>query len=120
LKYKQMDNNFSKIVILLLLLLSVFILAECGKKAPPVPPLNVPPSADDDLHSRTGGEARGLPWIIAPGKEKVKSCVTGFVKPKLKVNYIPAEADGLRGQGFEGSRGQVKTPSTLVLESWTL
>ena len=52
-----MDSSFSKSLIVLLVLLIIFVLSGCGRKAPPVPPLQGPLSSAGDLRSRTDGDA---------------------------------------------------------------
>jgi len=48
--------KFSKNLILLLLILIAFVLSGCGRKAPPVPPCQIPPSPAGDLSSRIDGD----------------------------------------------------------------
>ncbi|MBW2607508.1 MAG: hypothetical protein JRD05_07695 [Deltaproteobacteria bacterium] len=91
-----------------LIIILVFLLPGCGKKAPPIPPRQKPVPAVSDLKYSIDGDILTLAWTIPKGKEKAKTAPDGFIVyrskrpisdspckncPKLfqKVSDIPAD-----------------------------
>ncbi len=91
-----------------LIIILVFLLPGCGKKAPPVPQRQKPVPAVSDLKYSIDGDILTLTWTIPKGKEKAKTVFNGFIVyrskrpisdspckncPKLfqKVSDIPAD-----------------------------
>ena len=91
-----------------LIIILVFLLPGCGKKAPPIHPRQKPVPAVSDLKYSIDGDILTLTWTIPKGKEKAKTAPDGFIVyrskrpisdspckncPKLfqKVSDIPAD-----------------------------
>ena len=66
------------------IIILVFLLPGCGKKAPPVPPRQKPVPAVSDLKYSIDGDTLTLTWTIPKGKEKVKSVPDGFIVYRYK------------------------------------
>ena len=62
----------------------VLLLSGCGKKAPPVPPLQVPPPAVNDLTESIVGDLLELTWTYSVDKKTESSGVSGFIVYRSK------------------------------------
>ena len=67
-----------------LIIILVFLLPGCGKKAPPVPPRQKPVPAVSDLKYSIDGDILTLTWTIPKGKEKAKTAFNGFIVYRSK------------------------------------
>jgi len=67
-----------------LIIILVFLLPGCGKKAPPIPPRQKPVPAVSDLKYSIDGDILTLAWTIPKGKEKAKSAFNGFIVYRSK------------------------------------
>jgi len=66
------------------IIILVFLLPGCGKKAPPVPPQQKPVPAVSDLKHSIDGDMLTLTWTIPKGKEKEKTAPDGFIVYRYK------------------------------------
>jgi hypothetical protein len=66
------------------IIILVFLLPGCGKKAPPVPPRQKPVPAVNDLKYGIDGNILTLTWTIPKEKEKAKSAFNGFIVYRSK------------------------------------
>jgi len=99
-----------------IIIILVFLLPGCGKKAPPIPPRQKPVPAVSDLKYNIDGDILTLAWPIPKGKEKVD--LDGFIVyrykrsvsdspckncPKLfqKVSDIPIHTPGYENKNIE-------------------
>ncbi len=64
------------------IIILVFLLPGCGKKAPPVPPRQKPVPAVSDLKYNIDGDILTLAWTIPKGKEK--AIPDGFIVYRYK------------------------------------
>lgn len=67
-----------------IIIILVFLLPGCGKKAPPVPPRQKPVPAVSDLKYSIDGDTLILTWTIPKGKEKEKTVPDGFIVYRYK------------------------------------
>ena len=61
------------------LIISVYMLSGCGKKAPPKPPRESNPPQVEDLGYSISEDSIKLSWTIPKTSEKAKSPATGFL-----------------------------------------
>lgn len=68
----------------IIMLAAVFLFFGCGKKAPPVPPRQVPPPAVNDLASTVDGDLLELTWTYSMGEANKSAGVSGFIVYRSK------------------------------------
>lgn len=66
------------------IIIFVFLLPGCGKKAPPVPPQQKSVPAVSDLKHSIDSDMLTLTWTIPKGKEKEKTVPDGFIVYRYK------------------------------------
>ncbi|MBU0988304.1 MAG: hypothetical protein KKH68_13735 [Proteobacteria bacterium] len=81
-----MLKGIAKVLILqgALLIVTAFLLSGCGRKAPPVPPLQAAPPTVGDLSAGRDGDTIALTWTIPKHKGEIPRSLKGFIVYRAK------------------------------------
>jgi hypothetical protein len=92
---KKLYKNFNTHLILpfSILIIFVFLVLGCGKKATPVPPRQAKPPAVNDLRASIDESILKLTWTIPKEKGRIISDLSGFIVYRSKMLLLDTDCE---------------------------